>query len=179
MQKYLVLAVITATLCALARPGAADPSGDVSAAVAKANKAGSWDFVAVNNKLGKETGVVEPPSYAFAAVEGGPNTLITGGKQYIDYHDGNGWEESRYHGTMSVLFIIPPVYGPLSSDSIVYGGWKPLPGGKPAKLYHIVSPKGAINLYVGNDGYPYRLVTSEGSVDYSNFGRSTPKIKPH
>jgi hypothetical protein len=179
MQKYWIIVSVAVLVCGLASPGAANPSGDVTAAVNKANKAGSWDFVATSYKLGKETGVVEPPSYAFAAIEGGPNTLITDGKQYIDYHDGNGWVESRYHGTMSILFIIPPVYGPLSSDSVVYAGWKPLPGGKPAKLYHIVSPKGAVDLYIGNDGYPYRLVTSEGSVDYSNFGRSAPKIKPH
>jgi hypothetical protein len=79
---------------------------------------------------------------------------------------------------MSILFIIPPPYGPLASDSITFSGWKPLPGGKPAKLYHIVSPKGAIDLFVGNDGYPYRLLTSEGSVDYSDFGRTVHKVRP-
>jgi hypothetical protein len=172
----VLLAATIVTFAALAEVAIASPRDDVMAAIKKAEAAGSWEFVAVN-KMGKETGLVEPPSYAFGKVEGGPSTLITGGKQYIDYGDGRGFQEVLYHGTMSILFIIPPVYA-LASDQITLVGWRPLPSGKPAKLYHIVDPKGALDLYVGNDGYPYRLVTPEGTVDYSNFGRTINKVQP-
>lgn len=177
MRILTTLAAIALLFAASAAAVSASPKDDVLAAVKKANAAGSWDFVSVN-KMGKESGLVEPPSYAYGKVEGGPSTLITGGKQYINYNDGHGFVETRYTGTMSILYIVPPAYGSLAADAITLVGWKPLPSGKPAKMYRIVTAHGTLELYLGNDGYPYRLVTPEGAVDYSNFGGSVRKVLP-